>query len=121
MSEAREREETVQRAVEAAIRIGIVALLLLWVFQIVAPFVTAILWGAIIAVALRDPYHWLERVFWGRRVVASVVFALALLVLLIIPAFVLTGAIVDWARGLVAMINEGRLAVPPAPESVRDW
>jgi predicted PurR-regulated permease PerM len=121
MSALPEREEAIQRAVEAALRIGILAALLIWVFQIVAPFVMAILWGAIIAVALRDPYRWLAQAMGGRRVAASVVFTLVLLVLLIIPAIVLTGAVVDWARGVAGQIGEGRIAVPPAPESVRGW
>jgi predicted PurR-regulated permease PerM len=68
------REETVQRAVEAAIRIGVVALLLLWVFQIVAPFIQPIVWGAIIAVACATPYHWLERQLGGRSGTAAVLF-----------------------------------------------
>ena len=46
--------------------------------------------------------------------------ALALL-LLITPTIVLTGALVDWARGIAEQVSEGRLAVPPAPESVRSW
>ena len=73
----RDREETVQRAVEAAIRIGVVALLGLWVFNIVAPFIQPIVWGAIIAVAGGPPYHWLERRLGGRTVVAAVLFTLA--------------------------------------------
>ena len=38
-------EETVQRAVEAAIRIGVVALLGLWVFQIIAPVAAGVVIG----------------------------------------------------------------------------
>jgi predicted PurR-regulated permease PerM len=121
MSEAGDREESVQRAVEAAIRIGIIGLLLFWVFQIVGPFVPAILWGAIIAVASRSPYQWLVKVLGGRRVAAAVVFTVFALILLIIPAFALTGALLEWAHGVAEQFSEGRLAIPPAPESVRGW
>jgi predicted PurR-regulated permease PerM len=116
-----DREESVQRAVEAAIRIGVVALLGLWVFQIVAPFIQPIVWGAIIAVAAATPYHWLEQRLGGRNVIAAVVFTLLALVLLITPTVVLTSAIVDWGQGMAAQIREGQLAIPPAPESVRSW
>src|SRR5688572_29434791 len=115
------REESVQRAVEAAIRIGVVALLGLWVFQIVGPFIQPIVWGAIIAVASATPYHWLERQLGGRSVMAAVVFTLLALVLLITPTVFLTSAIVDWGQGVAVQIREGRLAIPPAPESVRSW
>lgn len=117
----RNREETVQRAVEAAIRIGVVALLGLWVFNIVAPFIQPIVWGAIIAVAGGPPYHWLERRLGGRNVVAAVIFTLLALVLLITPTVIMTGALVEWGQGVAAEISEGRLAIPPAPESVRSW
>jgi predicted PurR-regulated permease PerM len=116
-----DREETVQGAVEAAIRIGVIGVLLYSVFQIVAPFVSAILWGAILAVAGRAPYQWLVKGLGGRRVAAAVLFTALALVLLIIPALVLTGALVEWARGVADQIGEGRLAVPPAPEAVRSW
>ena len=79
------REETVQRAVEAAIRIGVIALLALWVFQIMGPFIQPIVWGAIIAVAAATPYHWLRRSLGGRSGLAAVVFTLVALVVLITP------------------------------------
>jgi predicted PurR-regulated permease PerM len=115
------REESIQRAVEAAIRIGVVALLGLWVFQIVGPFIQPIVWGAIIAVASATPYHWLERRLGGRSIVAAVVFTLLALVLLITPTVFLTSAIVEWGQGVAVQIREGQLAIPPAPESVRSW
>jgi predicted PurR-regulated permease PerM len=115
------REETVQRAVEAAIRIGVVALLGLWVFQIVGPFIQPIVWGAIIAVAAATPYHWLELRLGGRRVLAAVLFTLFALILLITPTIFLTSAMVDWGQGVAHQIQEGQLAIPPAPESVRSW
>jgi len=114
-------DETVQRAVEAAIRIGVVALLGLWVFQIVAPFIHPIVWGAIIAVAGAGPYHWLERQLGGRSVAAAVLFTVFALIVLITPTVFLTSAIVDWGQGVAAQIREGQLAIPPAPESVRSW
>src|SRR5262245_55507935 len=116
-----DREETVQRAVEAAIRIGIVGLLGLWVFQIVGPFIQPIVWGAIIAVAAATPYHWLERTLGGRSGLASVIFTVIALIVLITPTVFLASAIVDWGQGAAAQIREGQLTIPPAPESVRSW
>jgi len=116
-----DREEAVQRAVEAAIRIGIIALIGLWVFQIVGPFIQPVVWGAIIAVAAATPYHWLERKLGGRNVLAAVVFTLIALVVLITPTVILTSAIVDWGQGAAAQIRDGGLTIPPAPDSVKGW
>ena len=43
----------VSRAFEVSIRIGLVALVVFWCFQIGRPFIDPILWGIIIAVAIR--------------------------------------------------------------------
>ena len=42
----------VASAMEAAIKIGVLVLIVIWCFQIVRPFITLVVWGIIIAVAL---------------------------------------------------------------------
>ena len=42
----------VGRSIEAAIRIGAIAILGFWVFEIIAPFISPVLWGIIIAIAV---------------------------------------------------------------------
>lgn len=49
--ETSSQQDFVSRGLEAAVRIGLVFLLLACCFQIVRPFITPIVWGAIIAVA----------------------------------------------------------------------
>ena len=46
------------RATEASIRIGLVALLVLWCFNVVRPFIQPVLWGIILAVALAIGAWW---------------------------------------------------------------
>ena len=45
-----------ERALDAAIRISLLALLVLWCFNIIRPFIMPILWGAIMAVAIYPLY-----------------------------------------------------------------
>jgi hypothetical protein len=42
------------RAVDAAIKIGLIALLAVWCLEIVRPFMLPLIWGAIIAIARTD-------------------------------------------------------------------
>ena len=60
-------QEFVRRAVEAAIRICLLAGLALWCFAIVKPFVMPVLWGVIFAVALFPVFEWIARRLGGRR------------------------------------------------------
>ena len=59
-----------KRAVEAAIRIGAIAGLIVWCFIIARPFLIPIVWGAIIAVAIFHGYEKLRGAFGGRRITA---------------------------------------------------
>jgi predicted PurR-regulated permease PerM len=52
------------RALEAAIHIGLVVLLLYACFQIGRPFIQIIVWGIIIAVAVHPGYDRLKSVAW---------------------------------------------------------
>jgi predicted PurR-regulated permease PerM len=111
----------VHRAVEAAIRIGLVALLVAWCFQIVRPFIVPVVWGIIIAVAAHPGYRRLEAVLGGRRTIAATLFTLLMLILLIGPTVMLAGTLVESAQGLAADLADGTLSIPAPPESVGSW
>ena len=72
-----------QRTVEAAIRIGAIAALIIWCFLIARPFLIPMLWGAIIAIAVFHGYKKLMTGLGGRRVTAAVLVTLLMLFLLV--------------------------------------
>lgn len=110
-----------KRMVEAAIRLGLLALLVMWCFQIVRPFLIPFVWGIIIAVAVDPGYERLQAVLGGRRGLAAVLFTLLLLLLLIWPAAMLATTLVEGARDLAARFAEGTLTIPPPFEGVAAW
>jgi predicted PurR-regulated permease PerM len=111
----------VRNALEATIRIGILAGLVLWCLDIVKPFITIVLWGVIIAIATAPSYEKLQARMGNRRGLAALAFTLALLVILIIPATMLTGTIIDGAKQTADVLQSGKIHVPPPPESVSQW
>ena len=111
----------VRRAVEAAIRIGLVALLVAWCFQIVRPFIVPVVWGIIIAVAAHPGYRRLESILGGRRTIAATLFTLLMLILLIGPTVMLAGTLVESAQGLAADLTDGTLSIPAPPDSIGSW
>lgn len=115
-----QQREIVATALEATVRIGILVLLAAWCFSIVRPFVIPIAWGVIIAVSAHPGYLSLRRLLGGRGGLAATLLATLGLILLMVPAVMLSGTLVDAAQGLAKAFEEGILAVPP-PESVRDW
>jgi len=111
----------VRNALEAFIRIGVLLVLVLWCFDIVKPFVTIVLWGVIIAIAIYPSYEALQAKMGNRRGLAAVVFTLIMLVVLILPASMFTGTIIDGARQTADVLSSGKVHVPPPPESVSHW
>ncbi len=111
----------VANALEAFIRITVVGLLVLWCFKIGRPFIQIILWGIIIAVALRPTHYKIQSILGGRGKLAAVLITLFALVLVTIVGVMLSGTLVDGAKELSIKIKEGTLAVPPAPQSVKSW
>ena len=116
-----EDTQFVRRAVEAAIRIGVLALLVVWSFMIVRPFVMPVLWGVIIAVAVFPAYNYLTAKLGGRRRLTASLLAVFALALLLVPAVKFFGGTFDVVRSVAAQMDAGTLAVPPPPEKVSGW
>ncbi len=106
---------------EPAVRIGALFLVIYWVVQIVAPFVPAVLWGIIIAVAAYPLHAWLTGVFGGKSTRAAVLFTIIALVAVIGPSIWLGQAAVEWGTSIATQITEGTLKVPPPPSRVEEW
>jgi predicted PurR-regulated permease PerM len=108
-------------AVDAAIRIGIVALWIAWCFQIVRPFLTPLLWGMIIAVAVHPAYARLVAAVRGREGMAATLLTIAMLLLLVGPSVYLSGLLVENVEAVAGNLRQGKLVVPPPPPSVQTW
>ncbi len=111
----------VKRAVEAAIRIGVLFLIVIWALQIIRPFVSLVLWAVILAVAIYPLYAGLAKRLGGRGKLASFLITLALLAVLLVPTWKFFGATIEEAREVAAKAEAGTLRVPPPAEGVRDW
>jgi len=110
-----------RRALEASVRIGIVALLAVYCFQVARPFIQPAVWGIIIAVGLHSTHRRLGRVLGGREKLSAVLLVAVGLAILIGPMVALTVSLVETAQALAKDLHQGSLNVPPPPESVASW
>jgi predicted PurR-regulated permease PerM len=110
-----------QSFIDNAIQVGLIALLTIWCLYIAAPFIGPVLWGIIIAIASYPLYRWLQARLGLSDGWTATLFALLLLVILITPTVMLSGALVDEVQGLSADLKEGSLVIPPPPEAVAGW
>ncbi len=111
-------DAVVDRAVDIAVRLGLIAAMLTFCFMIVRPFLVPVAWAVIIAVAVYPGYQKLLRRTGGRRKLASVLFLLLALVALILPVAMLSGTMVQGGEHIAHALEQGALHVPPAPDAL---
>lgn len=111
----------IHKALEVSIHVGLAILLTVVCLLILRPFVPLLTWGIIIAVAAYPGFKKLERKLGDRRVIAAVLFTLALLAILILPVFFLAESLVGGVQSLTAHVKSGTAIIPPPPASIADW
>jgi predicted PurR-regulated permease PerM len=111
----------VDRAIEGAIRVTIVALLVYWCFLILSPFIVPVLWGVIIAIGVFPLFRKFRSACGDRDKLAAVLFTLIALALLITPSVLLAESAYNGMRALATGLTEATLTVPPPPDSVAGW
>lgn len=107
--------------IEAAIRAGLLLLLAYWCFLIVKPFIVALLWGVIIAVAVFPLFTKLKAALGDRNKLASTLYTLLALSILITPTFFASNSIIDTTTVLAENHAAGTLEIPPPPDAVKTW
>jgi predicted PurR-regulated permease PerM len=107
--------------IELVVRLGVLVILVAWCFKIMAPFVGPVAWGIIIAVAAAGAFSRLERFVGGRSSLAAALFVLFALLLLIVPAVILSETLVSGAQQVAEQLSAGTIDVPPPPDEVAHW
>jgi predicted PurR-regulated permease PerM len=110
-----------EKAVDIAIRIGVLALLIAWCFQILRPFITIVIWGAIIAISFYPICKKLSDLLGNRIKLAASIMIVITLLLIILPSIKMVGSLVDGVTYLNDKVHSGEFKVPPPPESIDRW
>jgi predicted PurR-regulated permease PerM len=118
---AEARAETMRRATEIAVRLGVLAIVVAWCLQIIAPFVGIVIWGMIIAIAATSPYEAMVRGLGGKRALAATLLVCLALAVVVVPCVMLSSTLISGAQEFSADIADGSLEIPPPPSHVADW
>ncbi len=118
---ATDKKRILDLSVVIAIRIGVLAVLVIWCFLIFRPFMLPIMWAIILAVALSKPFEKLVSLVGGRRGIAAAIFTIVALVAIIVPTYSVVDSVVRSSVEMGQQLEAETLQVPPARESVRDW
>ena len=116
----KQREEKVSLAIEIAIKLGLVAIVIYFSYLIAKPFMAIVVWGVIIAVALSPLIESLEKRF-GHRKKIIIALTVAVIAALLIPTYSLSGKMIESSQTIMQAMKEGTITVPPPTEAVKEW
>ena len=112
---------SVRTAIEIAVNLSLIILIFAWCLQIISPFVSVIVWGAVIAIASYKLFQKLEGAVGGNRKLAVTLFLVAGLGLVIGPAWMFGGSMLESVQSFHESVETGSFDVPPPNESVKEW
>jgi predicted PurR-regulated permease PerM len=107
--------------IDVALQLVALALLLIFCYDVLRPFIDPVVWAAILAVALYPIYARVKVAFKGKGTLAAAVLTFLMLCLLVLPTAWLTITTADEIKGVVAAYKAGEIAIPPPPEKVKNW
>ena len=107
-------------AVDVAIRFGLLALLGYWSWGVIAPFLTIVLWSAILTVALYPLFDRLSA-WLGRRWLAAGLVTLLCLLVVVAPVMWLGFGMISGVKFMAKGLDAGLPSIPLPNNSVKDW
>lgn len=107
--------------VETGLRLVLVAILVIWCYRIIAPFLSLLIWAVVLAVVCRPLHSRLTGALGGRARFAAVLVAVLLLSVLVIPVVVLSFSVVDGAKLVSQALETGDIHIPRPGQAIADW
>jgi predicted PurR-regulated permease PerM len=111
----------VNRAIDIALKLGVLVLIGAWCFQILSPFINPVLWGIILAVALEPVFNWFMKITKARVKLSAILLTLVMFLLILIPAVLIFESAISGFRSLKELAESGELALPSANPAVKEW
>jgi len=120
-SKLQDSRRSIKLAIEIAVNLGLIILILFWALMILKPFIALVIWGAVIAIASYTPFLKLQSAFKGSKKLAVMAFAVIGLSIVIVPTWMFAGSLIESTTSLGRNIADGSMHIPPPSDSVKEW
>jgi len=120
-SKLQDSRRSIKLAIEIAVNLGLIILILFWALMILKPFIALVIWGAVIAIASYMPFLKLQSAFKGSKKLAVMAFAVIGLSIVIVPTWMFAGSLIESTTSLGRNIADGSMHIPPPSDSVKEW
>ena len=110
-----------KKALDIAIRLSVVGLMVLSAFRVFSPFLVTAVWAIIIAITADPVFRRITRVVGGRAKLACALFIIGSLAAVLVPAGLLGDSLLEATVGIVKKAEAGTLVIPAPTELVKTW
>lgn len=111
----------VKNAIDAAVKIFLIGLILVFSYRIIQPFVMPVLWAIIIAVAFSPMITKLSKLLGGRRKTVCIGFSVVTAAILIVPVVMLGSSSIDVVKNVATdLSNNEANFIQEAPDKVAE-
>ncbi len=110
-----------KNAMASFVQIGALLVLIVWCFQILSPFISVVLWGMLIAVALYPVHFLLAAKFGGRAKLSATLFVFLGLAILLVPSWITAESSIGAMKSVGEQLHSGTVSISPPNESVAEW
>lgn len=108
-------------SLDVLIRFSLILMLAIICFQIISPFVVPLVWGLIIAIALKPLHIAVGGWFGGNSKIAATIIALLLVSALLIPSVSVGISTVSGIQEQFTEVTAGNYTLPDLPAAVAGW
>ena len=115
-----DRDQLAATWIDLAIRVAVLAIFIYVSLVLLRPFITIVIWSAVLAVALYPAFEWLSRRLGHRRRLAAALITIISLLVVIGPATWLALGLIESFRSLAERLDLSLIAIPAPPSSVKN-
>lgn len=109
------------KVIHYSLQLLALAALIGWCFVIIRPFLTPLIWGSVMAVALYPTHKLLTSKLRGRNIWSATIITVLFLILIIGPCFWLLISTVSEVKNLIEEYRAGNITVPSPSADVKTW
>jgi predicted PurR-regulated permease PerM len=110
-----------KQVLNVAIQLLVLAVLIGWCFRILEPFITPVIWAAILAITIFPLYQKLKNRLNQRGTMAAVIVTVLMLLLFTLPAIMFGIKTVGEIKNFATDYRDGRVNIPSPTEKVKEW
>ena len=115
------RQQSVKTAIEIAIKLGLLGIILFTSFLILKPFIGIVLWSIILAVALFPFVEKLSNKFSIPKKKVIITIAIVANLAMIIPTYLVSDKAIGSISKLKEISTKQELTLPPPPQNIKSW